>query len=161
MNPSKITGSDKDNLITIQIGDNTNFHDTLYDKAAFLLTYANVTNDQELFDRIKNVIEIYTDTNVLVTQNRYIVGEGYKILPLMIVANNLSNIKFDKIEDIKREITEESFSHFMQQERDESRHESLYKSVESIISTDENIKLFIFSDQDIVKQHENSYDADG
>lgn len=111
------------------------------EKIGHLLKYANHIGDQEMFDRVRKVVEEFTGATLKVSGSAYVDGKWVKNEDWRVV----SKPKFDfNDEDADWEsISDEWYSYTCEYGHDGA--EDFCNVMNEIGRTEENIKIFIFS----------------
>lgn len=127
------------NEIHINLEDGPNASNaTPQDKSALLLSFANITGDQELFDRVITVIELFTKAKVITSYSSYdrslrkhVTTTPYTVVNVSDADSFNSNME-DNFSDFCSDLGHGSISEFV-------------RAVKTLIVSDETIRTFIFS----------------
>lgn len=125
---------------------------TPQDKSAFLLLFADTISDQKLYDRIINIIETFTKAKVIPSFTKWVGGKNVTVSPYLTIEPSE-----DAEEDEVNENLADTFGYYVG-EYGHGSSEEFKEDILKIVSTDESIKVFIFSSKQGVST-ESHYDG--
>jgi hypothetical protein len=126
----------------IRVGFTEMTQSTPQDKIGHILNYANSIGDQELFDRVRKVVEEFTGAKLLVSTRVYVDKKWEKVEDLRTVTN--PKFDFESDDEDKWETFDDNWYSYVN-EYGHGSSENFCSVMNEIGRTEESLKIFIFS----------------